>query len=199
MGCLEQCSPPTFQPSQLFPLFPTYTAAWAQQVPGQQQYWGLHAPLPSLETLISRKLASDRVQYPGQPSGDSSGQPSPTGGGLGLKLGSSSRSSSLFALESSSGGAGSPPASPSPTAAAPGGSAAQQPHGRGQQQHAKQHEQQTEVAAAEHRAPQNGALQPPAAGEGPRAQQQQQRDARREHLQRQAWEGLAQYLFRVRG
>lgn len=32
MGCLERCSPTTFQPSQLFPLFPTYTAAWAQQV-----------------------------------------------------------------------------------------------------------------------------------------------------------------------
>ena len=31
---LERCSPSTFQPSQLFLLFPTYTAAWAQQVGG---------------------------------------------------------------------------------------------------------------------------------------------------------------------
>ena len=30
--CLERCSPAAFQPSQLFPLFPTYTAPWAQQV-----------------------------------------------------------------------------------------------------------------------------------------------------------------------
>ena len=38
--CLEQCSPATFQPSQLFPLFPTYTAAWAQQVRSSRVCWG---------------------------------------------------------------------------------------------------------------------------------------------------------------
>ena len=34
LGCLEAVSPATFQPSQLFPLFPAYAAPWAQQARG---------------------------------------------------------------------------------------------------------------------------------------------------------------------
>jgi hypothetical protein len=207
LGCLEQCSPATFQPSQLFPLFPSYTAAWAQQVsssrvcfllgaylagrvtsllsrragittssvphcipqpaiaclcclvqvPSHQQYWGLHAALPSLETLISQKLATGRRRHAHQRQeggSSSSGQPSPLG----------SLGSSLFALEGSSGGGESPTTASPPTAAAAAGS-------------------------GEQRAPQNGSLQPPAASE---AQQQE-----RQELQRRAWQSLAQYLFRV--
>ncbi|PRW44437.1 transforming growth factor-beta receptor-associated 1 isoform X1 [Chlorella sorokiniana] len=176
VGCLERCSTVTFQPAQLFPLFPSYTAPWAQQVPTHQRYWGLHAPLPSLEALISRKLEGYHSQ---QPANGSSGPVSPAG----LPPGSSR--SSLFALDSSSAGADSPPTA-WPSA---GG-------GKQQQQH-HQHPQQGEVQQAEG---QNGGLQPPAAG---RQLGEAQRAGRpvpdeRQRLQRRAWEALAQYLFRVR-
>ncbi|KAL4428207.1 hypothetical protein ABPG75_002296 [Micractinium tetrahymenae] len=187
--CLEQCSPSTFQPAQLFPLFPAYTARWAQQVPTHQQYWGLHAPLPSLEALISRKLRSGQRQQEG---GSSSGAQSPfassrahsgaAAGGAG-----SSRSSSLFGLEGEGGGSES------------GASAAASPSRSNQPPASKgQHPvNQQEVAA-----------QPPASADALAQQAQQAQRAQqqetgpggteRRRLQRQAWEALAQYLFRVR-
>ena len=42
-----------FQPVELFPLFPTITAPWGDQIP-TKQYWGLHQPLPSLQSLLER-------------------------------------------------------------------------------------------------------------------------------------------------
>lgn len=168
-GCLDQCSPATFQPTQLFPLFPSYTAPWAREVPSHQRYWGLHAPLPSLEELISRHLGSGSSSGQRRQLDGSSQQHSPSAGAAG-----SSRSS-LFGLETSSAGAESPAATSSPTAAP---------------------RQQLGAAAAstDQRAPQSDSLQPPGSAE--QQQQREPQDARRQ-LQRRAWEALAQYLFRV--
>jgi len=142
-------------------------------VPAHQRYWGLHAPLPSLEALIDRKL--DRNQ-PQRPANGSSGPVSPAG----LPPGSSR--SSLFALDSSSGGAESPPASP-PLAG-----------GGKQQQHQQQQEGSELPPGAQQPAGQNGGMQPPEAGQqlsdAQRLAQVVQDQRRR--LQRQAWEALAQ-------
>lgn len=184
MRCLEQCGPDALQPAQLFPLFPTYTAPWAQQAPSHKPYWALHAPLHSLETLISRKLgggAGSRHRHQQQQHGDAASasrqhSPSPEAPG-------STASSSLFGLESGSAGAASPSAAASPTALAG--------------------EQHGDAAAADDgRGPQNGSLQHSAAGEAWAQQQQQQRGSKLpstewQQLQRRAWEALAQYLFRV--
>lgn len=43
-----------FQPMELFPLFPTVTAPWADQLP-HKQYWGLHPPLPPLDSLLAHE------------------------------------------------------------------------------------------------------------------------------------------------
>ena len=37
---------------ELFPLFPTVTAPWVDQLP-RKQYWGMHRPLPPLDTLLA--------------------------------------------------------------------------------------------------------------------------------------------------
>lgn len=145
-------------------------------MPTHQRYWGLHAPLPSLEALISRKLDGHSTQ---QPANGSSGPVSPAG----LPPGSSR--SSLFALDSSSAGAESPPAASPPV----GG---------------KQQQQQREGKTppqAQQAAGQNGGLQPPAAGQQPPGELQRPAGLpldERQRLQRRAWEALAQYLFRVR-
>ena len=52
MRILPQCSLSLFQPMELFPLFPTVTAPWADQLP-RKQYWGMHRPLPPLDTLLA--------------------------------------------------------------------------------------------------------------------------------------------------
>ena len=54
MRNLLRCSLSLFQPVELFPLFPTVTAPWADQVP-TKQYWGLHQPLTSLQNLLERE------------------------------------------------------------------------------------------------------------------------------------------------
>lgn len=144
-------------------------------MPSHQRYWGLHAPLPSLEVLISRKL--DRHHRAQQPANGSSGPVSPAG----LPPGSSR--SSLFGLDSSSGGAESPPA-------------ASPPAGGGKQQQ-QQQEQVQAPSEMQQPAGQNGGLQPPAAGQQQVGEAQQVPDER-QRLQRRAWEALAQYLFRVR-
>ncbi|KAL4433059.1 hypothetical protein ABPG77_006486 [Micractinium sp. CCAP 211/92] len=175
--CLEQCSPDTFQPSQLFPLFPTYTARWAQQAPTHQQFWRLHAPLPSLETLITRKLSRGHQQPESSSSRAHSRSPS-----HGARGSSSPSSGSLFALERE---AGSSEGGASPAASSSKSNQASKSQHPGNQQ--------------------EGARQPPASPEA--LAQQAQRERRREsepggaerrRLQRQAWEALAQYLFRVR-
>ena len=48
------CSLSLFQPVELFPLFPSVIAPWADQVP-TKQYWGLHQPLTSLQNLLERE------------------------------------------------------------------------------------------------------------------------------------------------
>lgn len=52
MRLLPQCSLSLFQPMELFPLFPSVTARWADELP-RKQYWGMHRPLPSLDTLLA--------------------------------------------------------------------------------------------------------------------------------------------------
>ena len=54
MAILPRCSLSLFQPMELFPLFPTITAAWADQQP-RKQYWGLHPPLPPLDSLLAHE------------------------------------------------------------------------------------------------------------------------------------------------
>ena len=39
---------------ELFPLFPTVTARWADQLPCKQ-YWGLHPPLSPLDSLLAHE------------------------------------------------------------------------------------------------------------------------------------------------
>ena len=150
------------------------------QVPTHQRYWGLHAPLPSLEALISRKLDGHSMQ---PPANGSSGPVSPAG----LPPGSSR--SSLFALDSSSAGA------ESPLAASP-------PAGGKQQQQQQQQQREGEAPPqAQQAAGQNGGLQPPAAGQQQPGESQRPAGLaldERQRLQRRAWETLAQYLFRVR-
>ena len=148
-------------------------------MPSHQRYWGLHAPLPSLEVLISRKLDSHhRTQ---QPANGSSGPVSPAG----LPPGSSR--SSLFGLDSSSGGAETPPA--------------MSPPGGGGKQQQQQQEQVETLSEMQQPAGQNGGLQPPAAGQQQLGEAQ--RTARlvpdeRQRLQRRAWEALAHYRLWVR-
>lgn len=80
-SCLDSCSPATFQPTQLFPLFPAYTSAWASEVPlqQQQQYWGLHASLASLDALIDRHLGGSSGSIEGGEAHAAGGSP-PAGG-----------------------------------------------------------------------------------------------------------------------
>lgn len=187
---LDRCPPSTFQPRQLFPLFPSYTAAWTGEHAGQhrqQQYWGLHSPLPSLESLISQHLASTTPQqqqqrFPQQQrsTGSRVQMSASEASRFGPPQGSSSGSSGLFGMDvdGSSGGAGSPAGSASPAAAA----------GRAQGEAGLQRDQhQVEPAAA---AEQNEQQQP--------GSREEEHGGRRRQLQRQAWEGLVQYLFRVR-
>ena len=54
MAVLPRCSLSMFQPMELFPLFPTITAPWADQPP-HKQYWGLHPPLPPLDNLLAQE------------------------------------------------------------------------------------------------------------------------------------------------
>lgn len=54
MRILPRCSPSLFQPMELFPLFPGVTALWADQLP-HKQYWGLHPPLPPLDSLLANE------------------------------------------------------------------------------------------------------------------------------------------------
>lgn len=226
--CLEQCSPATLQPSQLFPLFPAYTSRWAQQasgfaalrqlgarcsrppcclptdcvcccnrapcsapvvaqVPTHQQYWGLHAPLPSLEALIDRRLSHGQRQAESSSSGAHCPSPSrgarSSGAAGGARGGSSSPGSgSLFALEGEGGS--------SEGGASPASSRSNQPPASKGQHPGNQQE---------------GSGQPPASLEAlaQQAQREQRQEtqpggAERRRLQRQAWEALAQYLFRVR-
>ncbi|KAI3428666.1 hypothetical protein D9Q98_007489 [Chlorella vulgaris] len=187
---LDRCPPSTFQPRQLFPLFPSYTAAWTGEHAGQhrqQQYWGLHSPLPSLESLISQHLASTTPQqqqqrFPQQQrsTGSRVQMSASEASRFGPPQGSSSGSSGLFGMDvdGSSGGAGSPAGSASPAAAA----------GRAQGEAGLQRDQhQVEPAAA---AEQNEQQQP--------GSREEEHGGRRRQLQRQAWEGLVQYLFRAR-
>jgi len=52
MRILPQCSLSLFQPMELFPLFPSVTAPWADQLP-RKGYWGMHRPLPPLDALLA--------------------------------------------------------------------------------------------------------------------------------------------------
>ncbi len=52
MRILPQCSLSLFQPMELFPLFPSVTAPWADQLP-RKGYWGMHRPLPALDALLA--------------------------------------------------------------------------------------------------------------------------------------------------
>jgi len=52
MRILPQCSLSLFQPMELFPLFPSITAPWADQLP-RKGYWGMHRPLPPLDALLA--------------------------------------------------------------------------------------------------------------------------------------------------
>ena len=54
MRNLLRCSLSLFQPVELFPLFPEVTAPWVDHIPSKQ-YWGLHAPLSPLHTLLARE------------------------------------------------------------------------------------------------------------------------------------------------
>ncbi|KAK9839815.1 hypothetical protein WJX81_003522 [Elliptochloris bilobata] len=54
MDALRRCSPTPVQPAALFPLFPGAAAPWATAAPAPH-LWGLHAPLPELRSLISRR------------------------------------------------------------------------------------------------------------------------------------------------
>lgn len=54
MAILPRCSLSLFQPMELFPLFPTVTAPWADQLP-RKQYWGLHPALPPLHSLLAHE------------------------------------------------------------------------------------------------------------------------------------------------
>ena len=47
------CNRAAFQPAELFPLWPQHCAPWAGRLP-QRRHWGLHEPLPDLETLAAR-------------------------------------------------------------------------------------------------------------------------------------------------
>ena len=59
LGVLERCRPAVFQPSHLFPLFPTYTAPWiTDNDSGYREYWKLHrnvGKLPSLDDLLEEE------------------------------------------------------------------------------------------------------------------------------------------------
>lgn len=52
-AALLHCNRTAFQPAELFPLFPLYSAPWAGRLP-QQRHWGLHPPLPDLHALATR-------------------------------------------------------------------------------------------------------------------------------------------------
>ncbi len=52
MRILPQCSLSLFQPMELFPLFPSVTAPWADQLP-RKGYWGMHRPLQPLDALLA--------------------------------------------------------------------------------------------------------------------------------------------------
>lgn len=52
MRILPQCSLSLFQPMELFPLFPSITAPWADQLP-RKGYWGMHRPLQPLDALLA--------------------------------------------------------------------------------------------------------------------------------------------------
>ena len=54
MRILPRSSLSLFQPMELFPLFPDVTAPWADQLPSKQ-YWGMHPPLPPLQTLLTKE------------------------------------------------------------------------------------------------------------------------------------------------
>ena len=54
MRILPRSSLSLFQPMELFPLFPDVTAPWADQLPSKQ-YWGMHPPLPPLQTLLTKQ------------------------------------------------------------------------------------------------------------------------------------------------
>lgn len=54
MAVLPRCSLSLFQPMELFPLFPTVTAPWADQLP-RKQHWGLHPALPPLDSLLAHE------------------------------------------------------------------------------------------------------------------------------------------------
>ena len=52
-AALLRCKRAAFQPAELFPLFPQYSAPWAGRMQ-QRRHWGLHPPLPDLRTLAVR-------------------------------------------------------------------------------------------------------------------------------------------------
>jgi hypothetical protein len=53
---LLRCNRAAFQPAELFPLWPLHCAPWAGRLP-QRRHWGLHPPLPDLQTLAARQGA----------------------------------------------------------------------------------------------------------------------------------------------
>lgn len=56
MSAMRRCSPAPVQPAALFPLFPGAAAPWAAAAPAPR-LWGLHAPLPELHALITRRCS----------------------------------------------------------------------------------------------------------------------------------------------
>ena len=60
MAILPRCSLSLFQPMELFPLFPSVTAPWADQLP-RKQYWGLHPPLAPLDSLLAHEAQQART------------------------------------------------------------------------------------------------------------------------------------------
>ena len=59
VDALLRCSTTTFQPGELFPLFPQYTQPWAARKLHARAHWGICPPLTDLHTLIERLEQSE--------------------------------------------------------------------------------------------------------------------------------------------
>ena len=55
---LRRCSYTSWQPAELFPLWPAETAAWADRCPRPRR-WGLHPPLSELRALAEAGTADE--------------------------------------------------------------------------------------------------------------------------------------------
>ena len=55
---LSRCSYTSWQPAELFPLWPAETAAWADRCPRPRR-WGLHPPLLELRALAAAQHDDD--------------------------------------------------------------------------------------------------------------------------------------------